>query len=104
MGAEVVAENSYRFLMPQKFFRERQADSHNITVILPAYNEEVSIGIIVLLARPYADKVIVVDDGSLDRTAEVAANAGADVIVHPLNKGKGSAFKLALRLLIVQTS
>ena len=42
-----------------------------ITAILPAYNEEVSIGSIVLRTREYADRVIVVDDGSLDRTAEV---------------------------------
>ena len=43
--------------------------SQQITVILPAYNEEVSIGSMVLLTRLYADKVIVVDDGSSDRTA-----------------------------------
>lgn len=93
MGAEVVAGRGYRFLMPQEMFRERQKDSHNITIILPAYNEEVSIGSVVLLARRYADRVIVVDDGSSDRTAEVAASAGAEVIVHLQNKGKGMAFK-----------
>jgi glycosyltransferase involved in cell wall biosynthesis len=79
--------------MPQEVFRERKIASHNITVILPAYNEEVSIGSVVLLARRYADRVIVVDDGSSDRTAEVAANAGAEVVVHTKNKGKGIAFK-----------
>lgn len=93
MSAEVVAGNSYRFLMPQEVFRERQTVSHNVTVILPAYNEEVSIGSVVLLARRYADRVIVVDDGSSDRTAELAANAGAEVVVHSTNKGKGMAFK-----------
>jgi glycosyltransferase involved in cell wall biosynthesis len=93
MGAEIVAGNSYRFLMPQEIFREKQTVSHNITVILPAYNEEVSIGSVVLLTRRYADRVIVVDDGSSDRTAEVAANAGAEVVVHSPNKGKGMAFK-----------
>jgi glycosyltransferase involved in cell wall biosynthesis len=45
-------------------------------LILPAYNEEVSIGSIVLLSKQYVDRVIVVDDGSSDRTAEVAACAG----------------------------
>jgi len=93
MGAEIVVGKSYRFLMPQGVFREKQTTSHNITVILPAYNEEVSIGSIVLLARRYADRVIVVDDGSSDRTAEIASNAGAEVIVHSPNKGKGMAFK-----------
>lgn len=62
-------------------------------MILAAYNEEVSIGSLVLLARRYADRVIVVDDGSSDRTAEIAAIAGAEVIVHSPNLGKGMAFK-----------
>jgi glycosyltransferase involved in cell wall biosynthesis len=65
----------------------------NITVVLPAYNEEVAIGSIVLLTCKYADNVIVVDDGSSDRTADVARKAGAEVIVHEVNKGKGRALK-----------
>jgi hypothetical protein len=44
MGAEVVAGGSHRFFMPQEFFRERQVASYNITVILPTYNEKMSIG------------------------------------------------------------
>jgi hypothetical protein len=40
--------------------------------ILPAFNEEVSVGSVVLRARRYAGRVIVVDDGSSDTTAEVA--------------------------------
>ncbi|MDM7939454.1 MAG: glycosyltransferase [Methanothrix sp.] len=47
-----------------------------ITAILPAFNEEVSIGSVVLRTRKYADRVIVVDDGSSDSTADVAAMAG----------------------------
>lgn len=64
-----------------------------IVAILPAFNEEVSIGSMVLLARQHADRVIVVDDGSHDRTAEVAELAGAEVIRHPENRGKGAALK-----------
>lgn len=64
-----------------------------ITVVLPAYNEEVSIGSMVLLTSFYADSVLVVDDGSSDRTAEVAQQAGAEVIQHEKNKGKGEALK-----------
>jgi len=64
-----------------------------ITAILPAYNEEVSIGSIVLRTLKYADRVIVIDDGSLDRTAEVAALAGAQVLRHEVNLGKGAALK-----------
>jgi glycosyltransferase involved in cell wall biosynthesis len=58
----------------------------------------VSIGSVVLLARRYADRVIVVDDGSSDRTAEVAANAGAEVVVHSTNQGKGMAFKTGFEI------
>ncbi len=64
-----------------------------ITAILPAYNEEVSIGSIVLSTRKYVDRVIVVDDGSTDNTAEIAELAGAKVILHNSNGGKGAALK-----------
>jgi glycosyltransferase involved in cell wall biosynthesis len=64
-----------------------------VTVILPAYNEELSIGSIILLTRLYVDNVIVVDDGSSDRTSEIARKAGAEVIRHETNKGKGVALK-----------
>lgn len=70
-----------------------------ITAILPAYNEEVSIGSVVLRAREYADRVIVIDDGSLDHTAEVAKLAGAEVIRHPRNRGKGAALKTGFEAL-----
>jgi glycosyltransferase involved in cell wall biosynthesis len=64
-----------------------------ITVILPAFNEEVSIGSMVLHAKQHADHVIVIDDGSKDRTSEISQLAGAEVIRHPRNLGKGMALK-----------
>ncbi len=74
----------------------------NIVVIIPAYNEERFIGSVVLQVNRYADTVIVVDDGSSDRTAEIASEAGALVVRHPKNKGKGEAlntgFEKALEL------
>jgi glycosyltransferase involved in cell wall biosynthesis len=65
----------------------------SIIALLPAYNEEVSIGSVVLRTRQFADRIIVVDDGSSDRTAEVAALAGAEVLRHEVNRGKGAALK-----------
>jgi glycosyltransferase involved in cell wall biosynthesis len=65
----------------------------SITALLPAYNEEISIGSVVLRACQYADRVVVIDDGSYDRTAEVAALAGAEVLRHSENQGKGAALK-----------
>lgn len=64
-----------------------------IAVILPAYNEEVAIGSIILRARRHAQEIIVVDDGSTDKTSEVAELAGAKVIRHPTNLGKGAALR-----------
>jgi glycosyltransferase involved in cell wall biosynthesis len=65
--------------------------SHCIVAIIPAYNEERYIGSVVLKAREYADVVLVVDDGSADRTAAIAGLAGAQVMHHPTNQGKGRA-------------
>lgn len=71
-----------------------------IVAVLPAFNEEVSIGSVVLLAKQHADRVIVVDDGSHDRTAEVAELAGAEVICHSENLGKGAALKTGISAVI----
>ncbi len=63
---------------------------------MPAYNEGKYIGSLVLQARQYTDEVIVVDDGSTDRTAKVAELAGATVVRHMANKGYGSAIQSIL--------
>jgi glycosyltransferase involved in cell wall biosynthesis len=65
----------------------------NITAIIPAFNEELAIGSMVICTLEHVDQVIVVDDGSEDRTAEIAEIAGAEVIKHSKNKGKGAALK-----------
>ncbi|PWB55414.1 MAG: dolichyl-phosphate mannose synthase [Candidatus Methanoperedenaceae archaeon] len=64
-----------------------------ITAILPAYNKEVHIGTIVLQTKKHVDNVIVIDDGSSDRTGEMAKLAGAKVIRHTRKMGKGAALK-----------
>jgi glycosyltransferase involved in cell wall biosynthesis len=63
---------------------------------IAAYNEARYVGSVVLQARQYVDEVIVVDDGSTDSTAKVAALAGATVVRHPQNKGKGAAVQTIL--------
>lgn len=60
-------------------------------VLIPAYNEERFIGSLVLTARQYVDEVIVIDDGSHDRTADIAQRAGAVVLRHSVNQGKAAA-------------
>ena len=71
---------------------------HKIGILagIAAYNEARYVGSIVLQARQYVDEVIVVDDGSTDNTARVADLAGATVIRHAANRGKGAAIQSIL--------
>lgn len=71
--------------------------SKGLYAVLPAYNEELVIGTVVLRTKQYVDRVIVIDDGSSDRTAEVARLAGADVVRLEHNTGKAYALLLGLR-------
>jgi glycosyltransferase involved in cell wall biosynthesis len=69
----------------------QSADFERIAAVIPAYNEERFIGSVVLQARQHASVVVVVDDGSKDNTAKLAASAGAIVLRHLKNSGKGVA-------------
>jgi len=60
-------------------------------VAIPCYNEEKTIGTVILKARQYADEILVIDDGSTDKTAQIAEYAGATVMRHGGNKGYGKA-------------
>src|SRR5260370_1621615 len=68
-----------------------------VAAVIPAYHEEKHIGEVVLRTRAQLDHVLVVDDGSMDKTTEHARAAGAKVIVHPQNRGKGESIKTGLR-------
>jgi glycosyltransferase involved in cell wall biosynthesis len=63
----------------------------DITVIIPAYNEEQTISSVVNNVKRYATKVIVVDDASKDRTKELASDAGAQVLRTKTNQGYDKA-------------
>ena len=74
-----------------------QRPPHRVVVAIPAYNEARFIGSVVLSVARYADCVLVIDDGSSDRTAELAVAAGAVVVRHHENGGKGKAVNTAFR-------
>ena len=61
--------------------------------IIPAHNEEKTIGKVIEKTRRFVDEVIVVDDGSTDNTSAVAEKAGVTVLTHMINLGKGAALK-----------
>lgn len=65
-------------------------------IVVPAYNEEKTIAEVVRAAREVADQVLVVDDGSSDRTGDIAAAAGATVVRHAVNRGLGGALGTGL--------
>jgi glycosyltransferase involved in cell wall biosynthesis len=67
-----------------------------VIAIIPCLNEERFIGDVVARAARYVNEVIVVDDGSADRTAQKAIEAGATVIRHPASLGAGAATKTGL--------
>ena len=66
-----------------------------VAAVIPAYNEERTVASVVRAVReaPSISEVIVVDDGSTDRTAQVARQAGARVVHLETNVGKGGAMK-----------
>jgi len=75
----------------------RRPNRMRTLVAIPCFNEEVAIGSIVLMARQYVDEVLVLDDGCTDNTVKVARDAGATVISHGAQMGKGRGIKNALR-------
>ena len=68
-------------------------------VVIPAYEAASTIALVVADARRHLDTVLVVDDGSQDGTAERATLAGADVVRHERNRGKGASLLTGMRTL-----
>lgn len=72
---------------------EKPKKYQKVSVIIPAYNEEDTVAKVVEVVKKvsFVDEIVVVNDGSSDNTAQEAQKAGAIVINHETNKGKGEA-------------
>ncbi|MGH8165376.1 MAG: glycosyltransferase family 2 protein [Rhodanobacteraceae bacterium] len=75
----------------------RPLDRRNVAAVIPAYEEEQHVRAVAERVRAQLDSVLVIDDGSSDATAARAREAGAVVITHPVNRGKGESIKTGLR-------
>jgi glycosyltransferase involved in cell wall biosynthesis len=80
----------------------RGQHEESISVIVPAYNEATVIASVITKLIKLNYEVVVVDDGSTDRTGEVAALAGARVLLHPLNLGQGAALQTGIEFALRQ--
>lgn len=67
----------------------------SLAIVVPAYQAEASVGGVVRRCLEQLPRVLVVDDGSDDDTADEARRAGAEVLCHPVNRGKGDALETA---------
>jgi glycosyltransferase involved in cell wall biosynthesis len=73
-----------------------KSEEESLIGLIAAYDEAGRVGGVVRRTLPLVSRVIVVDDGSNDGTGEEAKAAGAEVIVHPVNRGKGAALTTGL--------
>ncbi|MDR0912632.1 MAG: glycosyltransferase [Methanobrevibacter sp.] len=87
--------------MQEKQKKQKKPNNINnsVSVVIPAFNEEKNISkvISVLMEINYIDEIIVVDDGSHDKTSQIARESGAILIQHHYNQGKGAALQTGFK-------
>ncbi len=100
-------EETFVLLRARRMIRQGRLQSHDlvrhteypdiaVTAVIPARNEATTVGAVVRECLHFAARVIVVEGGSTDKTAAVAAAAGA-LVIRDEGKGKGAALQLAIR-------
>jgi glycosyltransferase involved in cell wall biosynthesis len=77
----------------------KRAEEHDVLVVIPAYNEAMVVGEVIAEVKKAAPQahVLVIDDASMDATADVAREAGAEVISNVFNLGVGGAMRVGFR-------
>lgn len=68
----------------------------HIFIVIPAYNEEKTIGAVLKELQSKYANIIVVDDGSSDKTGEIAADCGVIALTHIVNRGQGAALQTGI--------
>jgi glycosyltransferase involved in cell wall biosynthesis len=71
----------------------RKTDHKRTLAVIPCCNEEATVANVILKTKRFVNEVLVVDDGSTDETSKIAKEAGATVINHKKNRGKGAAIR-----------
>lgn len=82
----------------------KEYDAMNGLVIIPAFNEEKNLPPVLFDVKAHLPgfDILVVNDGSKDRTAEIAASAGVNVISHPVNIGYGAAVQTGFKFAVAR--
>ena len=73
-----------------------------LVAVIPAYNEEKNIGQVIRGVKKYARNIIVIDDGSTDRTEQIALENGAKVYCHLINRGLGGALATGIKAALLE--
>jgi len=74
-----------------------------VVAVIPAFDSEATVGEVVRGVLRHLDRVVVVDDGSADATAQVASRAGAEVERLPENRGKGFALRRGIGIALARS-
>lgn len=93
-----VVKNQVKARLADNSYENAQLPAQSdLVIIIPAFNEARFIGSVVLKSRRFTNAVLVIDDGSTDDTALIAHSAGAIVLSHKTNQGKGTALNTGFR-------
>lgn len=76
----------------------------NVWLVVPLYNEAEVIGDVIREAHRTFPRIVCVDDGSRDNSANVARDAGAMVVAHPINLGQGAALQTGFEYVLQKTN
>ncbi|MEI6528848.1 MAG: glycosyltransferase family 2 protein [Candidatus Falkowbacteria bacterium] len=69
-----------------------------ISCVVPAFNEEKNISLVISKLKPFVNEIIIVDDASSDRTFQIASQSEAIVVRHIINRGQGAALRTGTQL------